>query len=125
MSRILVIDDDQQVRMLLWEILTDEGHEVVEAINGVEGMRKFHEKPADLVITDLIMPEREGLETITMLRREFPNLAVIAISGGGRVGASDYLPIARMLGARKVIAKPFSSAEILQAVQELLPPPKA
>lgn len=124
MSRILVIDDDQQVRTLLWEILTDEGHEVIEAINGVEGMRQFHEKPADLVITDLIMPEREGLETITMLRREFPNLAVIAISGGGRGGASDYLPIARMLGARKVIAKPFSAAEILQAVQELLPPPK-
>ena len=125
MSRILVIDDDQQVRALLWEILTDEGHEVIEAVNGVDGMRKFREQPTDLVITDLIMPEREGLETINLLRREFPKLGVIAISGGGRVGASDYLPIAQMLGARRVVAKPFSSGEILQAVQELLAPPTA
>jgi hypothetical protein len=120
MKRILVIDDDHQVRALLVEILTHEGYEVIAAGNGVEGLNRFRENPADAVITDLIMPEKEGFETIFTLRREFPKVGVIAISGGGRVGAADYLPIAKMLGARFIIAKPFTSGEILDAVRAVL-----
>ena len=124
MKQILVIDDDPQVRALLVEILTHEGYEVVAASNGVEGLNRFRECPSDVVITDLIMPEKEGFETIFALRREFPGVGVIAISGGGRVEASDYLPIAKMLGARFTIAKPFTSGEILDAVRAVLSVPE-
>src|SRR5688572_234064 len=86
MQRILVIDDDEQVRALLYEILDRAGFKVVEATNGVEGLKLYRAQPADLVITDLIMPEKEGVETILELRREFPDVRVVAISGGGRNG---------------------------------------
>lgn len=122
MSRILVIDDDPQIRSLLREILTDERHEVLEAGDGAEGIRRLREHAVDLVITDLIMPKQEGLETILKLRREFPKLGVIAISGGGRKGPTDYLTSAKLLGARRVIPKPFKAASITEAVKELLAP---
>ena len=120
MQRILIIDDDEQVRALLFEILERAGFEVVEAANGAEGVRLYREKPAELVITDLVMPEKEGIETILDLRREFPNVRIIAISGGGRSGGRDYLSIASQLGARRTVAKPFSRQEIIDAVQHTL-----
>lgn len=122
MPKILVIDDDEQVRALLHEILDRAGFEVVEAANGAEGVRAYRSTPADLIITDLIMPEKEGVETILELRRESPSVRIIAISGGGRNGAQDYLAIAVQLGARRVVAKPFSRQEILDAVQAALAP---
>ena len=120
MQRVLVIDDDEQVRALLYEILERAGFEVMEASNGVEGLKLYRLQPADLVITDLIMPEKEGVETIMELRSQFPNARIIAISGGQRAGGRDYLPIAARLGARRTVAKPFSRQEILEAVRETL-----
>jgi DNA-binding response OmpR family regulator len=120
MQRVLIIDDDEQLRALLYEILDREGFEVVEATNGAEGLKLYRSQPADLVITDLIMPEKEGVETIMELRHEFPNVRVVAISGGGRSGGRDYLPIAAQLGARRTLAKPFSRQEILDAVRDVL-----
>ena len=120
MPKILVIDDDEQVRALLYEILDRAGFEVVEAANGLEGVNAYRRAPTDLIITDLIMPEKEGVETILELRGEFPSVRIVAISGGGRNGAQDYLSIAARLGARRVVAKPFSRQEILDAVQAAL-----
>ena len=120
MQRVLVIDDDEQVRALLCEILERAGFEVMAASNGVEGLKLYRSQPADLVITDLIMPEKEGVETILELRSQFPNARIIAISGGQRAGGREYLPIAARLGARRTVAKPFSRQEILEAVRETL-----
>ena len=120
MQRVLVIDDDEQLRALLYEILDRAGFEVVEASNGVEGIKLYRSQPTDLVITDLIMPEKEGVETIMELRRDFQNVRVVAISGGGRSGGRDYLPIAARLGAHRTVAKPFSRQEILDAVRDTL-----
>jgi DNA-binding response OmpR family regulator len=119
-KRVLIIDDDEQLRALLHEILERAGFAVIEAVNGVEGLKLFRSAPADLVITDLIMPDKEGVETILELRREFPEARVIAISGGGRNSSTNYLPIAARLGARRTLAKPFSRQEILEAVRETL-----
>ncbi len=120
MQRILIIDDDEQVRDLLSEILGRAGYEVLAASNGAEGLRLYRAQPADLVITDLIMPEKEGMETIIALRKDFPKVRIIAVSGGGRSGAISYLPIAKSLGAARTVAKPFSKQEILDAVRETL-----
>lgn len=120
MQKVLVIDDDEQLRALLYEILDRAGFQVEEAVNGVEGLKLYRKQPADLVITDLIMPEKEGVETIMELRNQFPEARIIAISGGERVGGRNYLPIAARLGARRTIAKPFSRQEILDAVRETL-----
>ena len=122
MQRVLVIDDDEQVRALLNEILDRAGFQVLEATNGSEGLKLYRRQPADLVITDLIMPEKEGVETIMELRRQFPDARIIAISGGERNAGRDYLPIAAKLGARRTVAKHFSRQEILDAVRETLAP---
>jgi CheY-like chemotaxis protein len=105
---------------LLREILEHAGYEVEEASNGEEGIRRYREKQADLIITDIIMPKKEGIETITDLRVEFPDVKVIAISGGGRLGPEPYLELAKGFGANRIIMKPFTTTEILEAVQELL-----
>ena len=120
MARILVIDDEPSVRELLYAMLIEEGYEVVEAADGKTGMRLFKESPADLVITDLIMPEKEGIETIMDLRREYPHVKIIAMSGGGIIQAEDYLGMARGVGADRVFEKPFGVADMLKAVSELL-----
>ena len=118
--RILVIDDDDQMRILLRKVMAWAGYEVVEAEDGREGMQKQRHQPADLVITDLIMPEQEGLETIGLLRKEYPQTRIIAISGGGRIGPEAYLPAAQELGADRVFSKPFDVRELAGAVRELL-----
>ncbi|MDR2550331.1 MAG: response regulator [Desulfobulbus sp.] len=118
--RILVIDDDEQMRTLLRQVMEWAGYEVIEAANGREGMQKYRKQPADLVITDLIMPEQEGLETISSLKKECPALKIIAISGGGRIGPEAYLPAAQELGADRVFSKPFDVRELAETVKELL-----
>lgn len=120
MARILVIDDETSVREFLCAMLTQEGYEVVEAADGKVGMRLFRERPSDLVITDLIMPEKEGIETIMELRRDFPDVKIIAISGGGIIHAEDYLSMAKGVGAHRIFQKPFGVAEMLNGVRELL-----
>ena len=118
--RILIIDDDDQIRILLRQVMEWAGHEVIEAADGREGMIQQRKQQADLVITDLIMPEQEGLETITLLKKEYPLVKIIAISGGGRIGPDAYLPAAQELGADRVFSKPFDVRELATTVRELL-----
>ncbi|MBE9582675.1 MAG: response regulator [Proteobacteria bacterium] len=120
MSRILVIDDDDQIRAMLQQVLQREEFQVVDAPDGKEGIRLFREEAADLVITDIIMPDKEGIETIMELRRDFPEVKIIAISGGGRVEPSQYLGLAKKLGAQVTLIKPFEREELLAAVHGLL-----
>ncbi len=120
MGRILVIEDEAQMRKLLRQVLEDAGYEVEEAPDGLEGVRLYRENPADLIITDMIMPKKEGMETILDLKLEFPNVKIIAISGGGRVGAEPYLQIAEGFGAERVFRKPFDIKELLTAVDEIM-----
>jgi DNA-binding response OmpR family regulator len=125
MAYLLVIDDDEMFRSMLRRALELEGYRVQEAADGRKGLALMQQAPADLVITDLIMPELEGLETIMRLRREFPGTPVIAVSGGGRLRPTDVLPTAQRLGAARVFAKPFGLDELLNAVRELNGPPGA
>lgn len=121
MAHILVIDDEDDIRMMIAVVLQHEGHEVTQAENGKVGMALFKKKPADLVITDLVMPEQEGVETIMQLRRDHPQLPVIAMSGG--ISRSEtYLDICRRLGVRGTLAKPFGLKELLEVVRPALKP---
>lgn len=122
MPHILLIDDDELFRKMLRDTLKELGYTVTEARDGKEGLALHKLKPADLVITDLIMPGQEGLETIRELRRLQPELKIIAISGGGRVSPKEYLPIARQLGANRIFAKPIANEELKQALLDLLGP---
>ncbi len=119
-SRILVIEDDSEVRTLLSVLLEREGHHVEVACDGIEGIHSFRTNPSDLIITDLVMPGKEGLETIVDLKREFPHLKIIAISGGGIDGQNNYLNAARLCGASLTFRKPFTNSELITAVNNLL-----
>jgi len=118
--RILVIDDDEQMRVLLRQVMEWCGYQVSEAENGRKAMQIQRAEPVDLVITDLIMPEQEGLETISQLKKDFPDVKIIAISGGGRIGPEAYLPAARELGADLIFTKPFDVQNFVDAVRVLL-----
>ena len=120
MARILVIDDEDQPRRMLREALEQAGYEVVEARDGQEGLQRYHAAPTDLIITDILMPGKEGLETIMEFRRAVPGIKIIAFSGGGQMGNLTFLEVARRLGARRTFQKPFDLREILEAVREVL-----
>ena len=120
MSSILLVDDDVSVLDVLSEMLRLEGHDVAVAENGQQAVDQVSTSFFDLIITDLIMPEKEGLETIADIRRKFAELPIIAISGGGRLGPNDYLETARFIGANATLAKPFARKELLQTVDALL-----
>lgn len=121
--RILVVDDEDQIRAMLRQVLERAGYAVIDAPNGRVALRLFREDPADLIITDLIMPEKEGIETIRELRKEFPEVKIIAISGGGQVSPEAYLDVAEGLGAHRTFAKPIAHQELLGAVAELVGKP--
>jgi len=120
MARILVIDDDVLVLDMLYESLTREGYDVLRASNGEEGLRLYRKEPVDLIITDLFMPEKEGIETIIELRQDFPDVKIIAISGGGRIGTKDYLQMAKIFGVRRTFAKPVAREQLLDAIRVLI-----
>ena len=120
MSRILVIDDEPLVLELIRTMLVMEGYEVFVAPDGKKGLKLFSEHPADLIITDLIMPEMEGIETISTFRRDFPKVKIIAMSGGGRNDPNIYLGLAENLGADCTFSKPFDRKAFLEAVKRLL-----
>ncbi len=120
MARILIIDDDAQLRKMLRQTLERAGYGVEEAPDGMEGMKIYRQEPMDLIITDLIMPEKDGIETIIELRKGFPEVKIIAMSGGGRIGPEDYLNMAKGLGAMRIFSKPIEREELLKAVRELL-----
>lgn len=120
MASILVIEDNEKTRQLLHQVLEHEGYEVLEASNGEEGLDLQRKTPADLIITDIIMSKKEGIETIVDLKIEFPNIKIIAMSGGGRVGPDNYLDLAASFGAERTFTKPFKFSELLTAIEELL-----
>lgn len=118
---ILLIDDDDPFRAMLNEALTGEGYQVFEASNGLQALTLYASRPTDLVITDLVMPEKEGLETIAEIRRLDPEVKIIAISGGGRTSAKhNFLKLARAFGAQRTLAKPFLHHEMLEAITQVL-----
>ena len=118
--RVLIVDDDEQIRVLLQQMMEWAGFDVLVAENGKIAMQMQLKQPADLVITDLIMPEQEGLETISRLKKDYAGIKIIAISGGGRIGPEAYLPAALELGADLVFSKPFDVQEVVNSVKELL-----
>jgi len=121
MERILIIDDNYDFRKFIREVLEKEGYEVAEAADGDEGISLFREKPADLVITDLIMPGKEGIQTMVELRRDFPDVKIIAVSGGGFEEPTTYLEGAELIGgALRTFTKPFPVEDLLEAIKELL-----
>lgn len=120
MAKILVVDDNEEIRKFIRRILEIYGHSVVEAANGKDALRLVGAAAADLVITDVFMPDFDGLEMMRSLRRQQSRMKVIAISGGGNIGDLDILRAAEMLGAFRVLAKPFSAHDFLQAVNEAL-----
>jgi YesN/AraC family two-component response regulator len=120
MARILVVDDEDIVRFTLRQMLERSGHEVFEAANGRLALKAFEEFPVDLVITDVIMPEKEGIETIVQLRQRKPDLKIIAVSGGGRTKTMNYLETAERFGAHCALAKPLRRQDVLDAVDSAL-----
>ena len=118
MARILVIDDDPDMRAFLEEILKSAGYEIILAADGREGVERYRASRADLVITDLYMPNQEGLETIRELRTRYPEVAIIAMSG--RTAALTMLSIAQKFGAVGILHKPFLADELIAAVEKAL-----
>jgi len=123
-AKILIIDDDPSMRRTVSRILARAGHEVIEAPDGLEGVELFRRNHPDIVVTDIVMPKKEGIETILELRRENPLTLILAISGGATLlGGSaplDYLDLAKGLGADAVLAKPFRAPDLLQEIDNLL-----
>ncbi len=119
MSRVLIIDDEPEIRLLLQRVLEGAGYETALAADGREGIALMRQQPADLMITDLMMPGQEGLETIIEIRRLYPRTKIIAMSGGGHGGVLDFLPMATQLGAARTLAKPFTHEQLLTAVREV------
>jgi DNA-binding response OmpR family regulator len=119
--RVLVIDDEPETRHVIRRMLESDGHEVVEADDGAAGIRAFLQQPADVVVVDLLMPGKDGLETLQELRRLGNTVPCIAMSGG--VGGVSFLPVAQKLGAAELLYKPFSQSELLEALERIAPTP--
>jgi CheY-like chemotaxis protein len=120
MARILIVDDDPAVRSTLRKIFRNEPYEILEACNGIEALQSCRQNPVDVMITDVVMPDKEGIETIIELRRDFENIKIIAISGGGKRRVDIYLSMAKSLGADYVFNKPVPIGDLLDAVRKLM-----
>ena len=117
---ICVIDDDESVRQTVGRILSSAGYAVVDAADGAKGLEAVERTSPAMIITDIVMPNREGIETILEAKRRFPGIPIVAISGGGRSGPQSFLELARKLGADDCVAKPFRPSELLDKVAHLL-----
>lgn len=120
MVKVLLIDDEMLVQLSVRQVLETAGHDVTVAGNGRDALALFENEDFDLVITDIIMPDMEGIEVITRLKKVRAGVRILAMSGGGRVGNMGFLKLARKAGARAVIAKPFTGEEFLDRVEEVL-----
>jgi CheY-like chemotaxis protein len=125
MALILVIDDEPKVRQMIQRILALAGHSVIEADEGAAALRQLRDNTPAVVLTDILMPGTEGIETIFEIRRAAPDTKIIAMSGGGRAGNFDFLKMAERAGADAVLAKPFRAAELVAMVERLLSPARA
>ena len=125
MALILIIDDEPQIRSMLKLMLERDGYEVAEAPDGIEGIRIYRQNPADLIITDLIMPNKDGIGVIIDLKKEFPNVKIIAMSGGGLNKPEGYLKGAKKLGAACTLTKPIDRGEMLRAIKDVLKSPSS
>ena len=114
--RILVVDDEEAIRNSVAEILEYEGYEVVQAADGQQAIRSLENLSFDLMLIDLIMPVTEGIETIRIVHKKYPDFKIIAMSGGGRVSPDNYLQIAAQFGANATIAKPFDREQLLEVI---------
>ncbi len=121
MASILIIDDDASIRVFLRRVLEADGHQVREAANGDLGLLQYRAAPSELVITDLLMPERDGMEVIRALAKDYVGVQIIAMSGAA--GKGHLLDVATLLGARQVIRKPFTPEEIRRVVRQTLEHP--
>lgn len=120
MADILVVEDDIDIREILVEVLAVEGHQVYSACNGNEALKRLRADKIDLVITDIIMPEKDGIEMLLEMRKSHPNAKSIAFSGGGRIDGLAYLAMAKRLGAKCVLPKPFTIDSFILAVRNTL-----
>lgn len=120
MARILIIDDDDAVRASIRDFLEIHDHTTVELSDGSQAVSTHKDTPVDLVVTDIFMPGKEGMETIVDLNRSAPNLPIIAISGTKPTSGGDYLSMANRLGAKFVLGKPFSMSELIMCVNACL-----
>ncbi len=120
MKKILVVDDDDLIRDLIYEILEPNGFQVILADNGNKALAILDSEEVDLIITDIIMPDKEGIETIIDIKKKLPKAKIIAMSGGGQLDANSYLNIAKRLGVKATISKPFDPAKLLQTIQQVL-----
>lgn len=117
----MVIDDDPQVLETLLEMLRQMGHQVVGSTDADAAMNQFSQAPVDLVITDIVMPNKDGFETIQAFRRNYNDVKILAVSGGGRLGQGSFLKEAKLFGADSALMKPFTQRELLAAVGALIP----
>ncbi|MEX0299127.1 MAG: response regulator [Kordiimonas sp.] len=125
MARVLVIEDDELARESVTLMLEESGHEVAMADDGDVGLKMFSEEPYDLVVTDLIMPEVNGMDVLSQIKQEHPDTRVIVISGGGRLTPISYLDVAMKLGADDVLTKPFTAFELTSSAAMVLHSPAA
>lgn len=129
MLSVLVVDDDNQIRRLIREVLEQAGYVVDEASGGKEGLERYRASPTDVVMMDILMPDQDGLESLLTLRREFPAARVIAMTGGSdMIGILNFLDVAKMLGAWRTLQKPFNVKALLdtvatEAAVSTIPPP--
>jgi len=117
---ILVIDDEDIVRKSICKMLEAEGHEVQEAKTGLEGLSRFKQQPPDVLITDILMPDKDGLEIIRELHTAYPKVKILAITGGGAAGNLDFLPQAKAFGAHATLHKPFMRDELLNSLAQII-----
>ena len=121
MAKILVVDDEDSVRIMVKEILEPSGYDIIEASNGEEAYQQVKDSDVDLLITDIVMPEKSGIDLIMQLHDEYPKMPILAISGGGGIqGRFDYLPIAKLIGALCILKKPFSVNQLRESVANIL-----
>jgi len=118
--KILVIEDDLQLQMMLRLTLEKSGYTVLTANNGAEGFQRMQETPADLVITDIFMPQEDGIVAITKIKKDWPTVKILAMSGGAPGGSFDFLPVAQSLGANAILHKPFSREALLKELETLI-----
>jgi len=119
-KKILLVDDEEAIRKMVRAVLGNERYEFGEAVNGLDAQSLLGKEKFDLIISDVIMPDCDGIELVMAVRRKLPDIKVIVMSGGGRVRAGHYLDLAGKLGAARVFEKPFDTAALRLAVQELL-----